>query len=146
MIDVKEVEEPKTIPIIGSIEGMYTVFKHLFQKPVTVQYPEHKEDQGDRFRFRIYLSTDDCVGCTLCEQVCPNLTITMVNLDKENPRNKRKIYPSVNFGTCTVCRNCEEICPTDAIYLKDVFETARTKNSFFYSPTELEKNEDEVRR
>lgn len=146
MIEVKEVEEPKRIPILGSIGGMYTVFKHLFQKPVTVQYPEEKENQGDRFRFRIYLSTDDCVGCTLCEQVCPNLTITMVSLDKENPRNKRKIYPSVNFGTCTVCRNCEEICPTDAIYLKDVFETARTKNSFFYSPTDLEKSEDEVRR
>ncbi|MCL4346035.1 MAG: NADH-quinone oxidoreductase subunit NuoI [Candidatus Thermoplasmatota archaeon] len=146
MIEVKEVEEPRRIPIIGSIGGMYTVFKHLFKKPVTVQYPEEKENQGDRFRFRIYLSTDDCVGCTLCEQVCPNLTITMVSLDKENPRNKRKIYPAVNFGTCTVCRNCEEICPTDAIYLKDVFETSRTKNSFFYSPTELEKNEDEVRR
>ena len=146
MIEIKEVKEPKRIPIIGSVMGMFTVFKHLFQKPVTVQYPEVKGDIPDRFRFRVYLSTDDCVGCTLCEQVCPNLSITMMNLDKENQRNKRKIYPTVNFGTCTVCRNCEEICPTDAIYLKEVFETARTKNNFMYSSTDLEKGEDEVRR
>jgi NADH-quinone oxidoreductase subunit I len=146
MIEIKEVKEPKRIPIVGSVMGMFTVFKHLFQKPVTVQYPEVKGDIPDRFRFRVYLSTDDCVGCTLCEQVCPNLSITMMNLDKENQRNKRKIYPTVNFGTCTVCRNCEEICPTDAIYLKEVFETARTKNNFMYSPTDLEKGEDEVRR
>jgi NADH-quinone oxidoreductase subunit I len=146
MIEIKEVKEPKRIPIIGSIEGMFTVFKHLFMKPVTVQYPEAKESLPDRFRFRIYLSTDDCVGCTLCEQVCPNLSIKMMPLEKENQRNKRKIYPAVNFGTCTVCMNCEEICPTDAIYLKDTFETARTRNSFLYSPTELEKHEDEVKK
>ena len=146
MIEIKEVKEPKRIPIVGSVMGMFTVFKHLFQKPVTVQYPEVKGDIPDRFRFRVYLSTDDCVGCTLCEQVCPNLSITMMNLDKENQRNKRKIYPTVNFGTCTVCRNCGEICPTDAIYLKEVFETSRTKNNFMYSPTDLEKGEDEVRR
>lgn len=146
MIKVKEVEEPKHIPFAGMIRGMGTVFKHAFEKPVTVQYPEEKGVIRDRFRFRINLSTDDCVGCTLCEQVCPNLTITMVHLDKDNPRNKRKIYPSVNFGTCTVCRNCEEICPTDAIYLTDEFETARTKNIFFYDPLELEKPEKEVKK
>ncbi|MCL4357244.1 MAG: NADH-quinone oxidoreductase subunit NuoI [Candidatus Thermoplasmatota archaeon] len=146
MIEIKEIKPPRSVPFFGMIGGMFTVFKHAFQKPVTVQYPEKREDQGDRFRFRIYLSTDDCVGCTLCEQVCPNLSITMMLLDKENPRNKRKIYPSVNFGTCTVCRNCEEICPTDAIYLKGVFETSRTRNSFFYNPLELEKNEEDVRR
>jgi NADH-quinone oxidoreductase subunit I len=70
----------------------------------------------------------------------------MQTVDRENPRNKRKIYPDVNFGTCTVCRNCEEICPTDAIYLTHVFETARTRNSFTYSPEELEKHEEEVKR
>ncbi len=34
--------------------------------------------------------------------------------------------------------------PTDAIYLTHVFETARTRNSFTYSPEELALPEDEV--
>lgn len=140
-----EVKEPgRKIPLVGSLEGIMTVFKHSLMKPVTVQYPEEKEYIPDRFRFRIFLKLDDCVGCTLCEQVCPNKSIKMETVKRENPRNKRMIYPDVNFGTCTVCRNCEEICPTDAIYLTHVFETSRTKNSFLYSPEELSKQEDEV--
>ena len=31
-----------------------------------------------------------------------------------------------------------------AIYQKDVFETSRTRNSFFYNPVELEKDEGDV--
>ncbi len=75
MIEVKEPK--KELPIIGSIKGMFAVAKHLFQKPVTIQYPEERPYEPDRFRFRIFLSLDDCVGCTLCEQVCPNKSITM---------------------------------------------------------------------
>lgn len=142
MIEVKEPK--KELPLVGILKGMATVAKHLFQKPVTIQYPEEKPYMADRFRYRIFLSMDDCVGCTLCEQVCPNLSIRMQNVDKENPRNKRKIYPDVNFGTCTVCRNCEEICPTDAIYLTHEFQTSRTRNNFTYSPEELGLPEDEV--
>ena len=144
---VIEVKEPRrSIPIIGSLSGMMLVMRHLFRKPVTVQYPEEKSKLPDRFRFRIFLKLADCVGCTLCEQVCPNGSITMQHVDRENPRNKRMIYPDVNFGTCTVCRNCEEICPTDAIYLTHVFETSRTRNSFTYSPEELAMQEDEVKK
>lgn len=147
MIGIKEIEEPKKqLPLVGSLKGMILVAKHLFQKPATVEYPEIKPYIAERFKFRIFLSLDDCVGCTLCEQVCPNLTIHMQPVDRENPRNKRKIYPDVNFGTCTVCRNCEEICPTDAIYLTHEFETARTRNTFTYSPQELQHSEDEVKR
>jgi NADH-quinone oxidoreductase subunit I len=147
MIGVKEVEEPKKrVPIVGMIAGMATVGKHLLEKPVTVQYPEQKREMPERFRFRIFLKLDDCVGCTLCEQVCPNGSIKMQPVDRENPRNKRKIYPDVNFGTCTVCRNCQEICPTDAIYLTNVFETSRTRNSFTYSPEELALEEDKVKK
>lgn len=146
-IGIKEVEEPKKrVPLVGVISGMATVGKHLFQKPVTLQYPEEKPDLPERFRFRIYLKLDDCVGCTLCEQVCPNGSIKMQNVQRENPRNKRMIYPDVNFGTCTVCRNCQEICPTEAIYLTHVFETSRTRNSFTYSPEELAMDEDKVKK
>ncbi|MCL4329701.1 MAG: NADH-quinone oxidoreductase subunit NuoI [Candidatus Thermoplasmatota archaeon] len=146
-IGIKEVEEPRRrVPLVGVISGMATVGKHLFQKPVTLKYPEEKPDLPERFRFRIYLKLDDCVGCTLCEQVCPNGSIKMQNVHRENPRNKRMIYPDVNFGTCTVCRNCEEICPTDAIYLTHVFETSRTRNNFTYSPEELAMDEDKVKK
>ncbi len=145
MANVKEVEEPKKpVPVFSMIRGMGMLGKNLLRKPVTIQYPEQMPYIPERFRFRIFLTLDSCVGCTLCEQVCPNGSIKMEHLDRENPHNKRKIYPGVNFGTCTVCRNCEEICPTHAIYLSHEFQTSRTKNSFYYSPEELSKPEHEV--
>ena len=161
---VKEVKIPKKpIPVIGSLQTMYNIGRFMFKKPVTVQYPEDKGEIPERFRFRIFLSPEACIGCTLCEQVCPNHSIKMEvwKIDeeakpkgdvvietargaRENLQNKRHIYPDVNFGTCTVCRNCEEICPTDAIYLTHQFEDARTRNSVTYSPKELTMQEDEV--
>ncbi len=157
---VKEIKIPKKpIPIIGSLETMYSIGRFMFKKPITTQYPEEKGEIPERFRFRIFLSPESCIGCTLCEQICPNHSIKMEVWEvekeqglvvetkrgaRENMQNKRHIYPDVNFGTCTVCRNCEEICPTNAIYLTHQFEDARTRNSFTYSPQELTRQEDDV--
>ncbi len=157
---IKEIKIPKKpIPIIGSLETMYNVGRFMFKKPITTQYPEEKGEIPERFRFRIFLSPESCIGCTLCEQICPNHSIKMEVWEvekeqglvvetkrgaRENLQNKRHIYPDVNFGTCTVCRNCEEICPTNAIYLTHQFEDARTRNSFTYSPQELARQEDDV--
>ncbi len=147
MIEIKEVKEPrKPTPVLSMLKGMGMLSLNLFRKPTTIKYPEEMPFMPDRYRFRIFLKLDDCVGCTLCEQVCPNGTIKMEHVDRDNPRNKRKIYPDVNFGTCTVCRNCEEICPTDAIYLTHEFQTSRTRNSFLYSPHELAQPEYEVKK
>lgn len=147
MIEIKEMKELKRpTPVLSMMKGIGMLSLNLFRKSKTIQYPEEMPFLPERYRFRIFLSLDDCVGCTLCEQVCPNGSIKMEHLDRDNPRNKRKIYPDVNFGTCTVCRNCEEICPTVAIYLTHEFQTSRTKNSFLYSPTELAKPEYEVKK
>ncbi len=159
---VKELKEPKKpVPIIGELQTMYRMGKYMFKKPVTTQYPEEKGKIPERFRYRIFLVPEACVGCSSCERICPNHSIKMEHWDfdrsnlenavvqtahgeRKNLRNTRNIYPDVNFGTCTVCRQCEEICPTDAIYLTHEFECSRTRNSFTYSPEELTMQEEDV--
>ncbi len=62
---VKEVKIPKKpIPVIGSLQTMYNIGRFMFKKPVTVQYPEDKGEIPERFRFRIFLSPEACIGCT----------------------------------------------------------------------------------
>ena len=56
MIEVKEPK--KELPLVGTLKAMWIVGKHIFQKPVTTQYPEEKKPMPDRFRFRIFLSLD----------------------------------------------------------------------------------------
>ena len=60
------------------IDGMMTVFKHLFMKAVTVQYPEKRRELNDEFRGR--LEVHRCIGCGICKKVCPS---GAVNFEKD---------------------------------------------------------------
>ena len=56
--------------------GFATVLKQMFQKPVTLQYPEEKRPMTSRFRGRHNLKRYDdglekCIGCALCAAACP---------------------------------------------------------------------------
>lgn len=51
-----------------------------------------------------------CIGCKLCEGVCPSKAIKVDN-------DSKKAF--INSSLCHQCQTCTEICPQDAIhYLK----------------------------
>ena len=56
---------------------------------------------------RAQVNKELCNGCTICEKVCPTLSITV-------GKNRLAV---VNELTCTGCGNCEERCPEYAISL-----------------------------
>ena len=69
--------------MLDSVKGFSTTFRHLFQKPVTQQYPEYKRPVYPRFRGRHQLHRHDnglekCVGCSLCAAACPSDCIRVV--------------------------------------------------------------------
>ena len=44
-------------------KGFWVVFKHLFKKPVTLEYPEKKRELSDAFRGK--LKVEGCIGFPL---------------------------------------------------------------------------------
>jgi Fe-S-cluster-containing hydrogenase component 2 len=52
------------------------------------------------------VNEDLCMGCGVCEEVCPTDAITM---EGEVAR--------VNGELCTGCGECVEVCPADAVTL-----------------------------
>ena len=74
--------------IVGSlmlrelVKGLALTGRHLFERKITVQFPEEKTPQSNRFRglhaLRRYPNGEErCIACKLCEAVCPALAITI---------------------------------------------------------------------
>ncbi len=103
--------------ILSLIQGHITVFKHSFKKRVTLEYPEVKPVIPERFRGKPDWYGNKCIGCKLCEKVCPAFAVTV---DKLNDNINFKI----DLSKCILCGNCMYNCPKSAIKLTSDFELA----------------------
>jgi len=119
----------ETAQLVGAVgRAMSVTMKNLFRKPVTVHYPDVKRPYPDRFRGILALAYDKetgeeaCIGCRLCEYVCPPQVIKVEMLKKEK-RNFAKTF-TLELYACEFCELCVQVCPTDAIIMMKSFDLA----------------------
>lgn len=108
------------------LQGLYLTGRNLFARKVTIQYPEERTPQSPRFRghhaLRRYANGEErCIGCQLCEAVCPAVCITIDTAPRDDGTRRTTRY-DIDMFKCIYCGFCEEACPTDAIVLTRVFE------------------------
>jgi len=119
----------ETGQLVGAVgRAMSVTLRNLFRKPVTIHYPDVQRPYPDRFRGILALAYEKdtgeeaCIGCRLCEYVCPPQVIK-VEMLKGEKRNYAKTF-TLELYACEFCELCVQVCPTDAIIMMKSFDLA----------------------
>lgn len=112
----------KSFTLYELLRGMLITLKYFFKKKLTIQYPEEETPISPRFRGMLALrrypnGEERCIGCKLCEAVCPALAIKIEAGPREKDGSRRTTRYDIDVFKCINCGFCEEACPVDAIVL-----------------------------
>jgi len=65
---------------------------------------------GKKARYSTRVVEEKCIGCKICEKICPSDAITVLEESKKG---------TINTALCLQCNSCQQVCPKDAIlYMK----------------------------
>lgn len=108
------------------LKGMALTGRYFFAKKITIQYPEERTPQSNRFRglhaLRRYPNGEErCIACKLCEAVCPAMAIT-IESDQRDDGTRRTTRYDIDLTKCIFCGFCEESCPVDSIVETRIFD------------------------
>ena len=90
--------------MIGAMFG--DVFRSLFRRPVTEQYPFERKPAPARLRGKLQYDAGKCTHCRMCVRDCPSSAIEILVLDKANKRYAM----SYRVDRCIFCSQCVHSC------------------------------------
>lgn len=90
----------------------------LVKKPDTVDYPSQRAKVADRFRGALKFEKEKCIGCKMCERVCP---ANAIQIEKVADKEFKAI---VRMDKCIFCGQCTDSCPKKALENTEYFELA----------------------
>lgn len=147
MTAVKEYLNNIKSTITTIFDGMSITFSYLFQKPITIEYPNRikipiQKQLPDRYRGFLQVDHRMCVCCELCVKACPINVIALDGVKVPGRKGKAPYYFYIDMSKCMFCGLCVEACPSSSIYFTTEFEgsVVDQKNLIFsYVPEEIAK-------
>ena len=96
------------------------------KKAETSLYPAIHANVADRFRGMLAFDAELCVGCKLCEKVCPTDAIKIDKIDKTEEAGEKRFTAVVQLDKCIFCGQCVDTCRKDALRNTCNFELANS--------------------
>ena len=109
---------------------------------VTIQYPQESIPVPPNGRYRLYMETDDCIGCDKCARICPVDCITIEtfradgDLGKTSDGTIKRLHLPVfdiDMAKCMFCGLCTTVCPTECLFTTPVYDYSEfDRDNFVY--------------
>ncbi len=118
----------------GSWAALEATLRNFLRPVVTESRPSKParppESRSERYRASFALTTDEhaqgtCIGCKMCENICPSGVITVTAGPKiESKATGKKRGSAADFVLdlqgCIFCEMCVQVCPEDSIVMRRV--------------------------
>lgn len=110
------------------LDALFISGRNIFRPKTTEPLPwKGKRAHSERFRTSFALLHDEhgdeaCIGCKMCEKICPSFIITVVPGGRKasEKTGKQRGWASdftLDAGACISCELCVQVCPADAIVM-----------------------------
>ena len=118
---------------LSTFDNLGVNLRNLFRPKNTEPLPwKETRERSSRYRASFALVHNEhgeeaCIGCKMCEKICPSEIITVVPGGRhESPATGKKRGTCKDFildlNACIVCELCVQVCPEDAILMLKVQE------------------------
>ena len=106
--------------VSSAVQGMGITIKHIYRKPVTLQYPDERQVMPERFRGFVHNDMNVCDSCQLCAKACP---VDCIYIESEGKAKERMmIRYAIDYNKCIWCSLCTENCHTGSITMSHDYD------------------------
>jgi NADH-quinone oxidoreductase chain I len=106
--------------VSSAVKGMGITIKHIYRKPVTLQYPDERQVMPERFRGFVHNDMTKCDACNICAKLCP---VDCIYIESEGKAKERMMTRyAIDYNKCIWCSLCTENCHTGSITMSHDYD------------------------